>query len=111
MLGLCFVLKYFVSFLVLQSSRWVKERWLLYFCCALNVMSLILFIDSSSRYHCLVCSMKLWYFLVRQEANHFASQFCGIHSTNPIFKGIDCSNAFMKLGNNQVAKFKNTLEC
>ena len=28
MLGLCIVLQYFVSFLVLQSSRWGRESWL-----------------------------------------------------------------------------------
>ena len=38
MLGLCFVLEYFVSFLVLQLSRWERESWLLYFCCVLNVV-------------------------------------------------------------------------
>ena len=36
MLGLCFVLQYLVSFLVLQSSSWEKESRLLYFCCFLN---------------------------------------------------------------------------
>ena len=35
---LCLVLQYFVSFLVLKSSRWRRESCLLYFCCALNVM-------------------------------------------------------------------------
>ena len=32
MLGPCFVLQYFLSFLVSQSSRWGKEGWLLYVC-------------------------------------------------------------------------------
>ena len=30
---LCFVVCYFVSILVLQSSRWVRESWLLCFVC------------------------------------------------------------------------------
>ena len=55
MLDICIVLQYFVSFLVLQSSRLGKESWLLYFCCVLYVMSLLSFFDSSSRCHGLVC--------------------------------------------------------
>ena len=49
--GSCFVLQYFVSFLVLQSSYLGREIWLLDFCCALNVMSLLSFFDSSPRCH------------------------------------------------------------
>ena len=30
---LCFVVRYFVSILVLQSSRWGRESWLLCFVC------------------------------------------------------------------------------
>ena len=37
-LGLYFVRQYFVSFLVLQSSCWGRERWLLYFNRLVNVM-------------------------------------------------------------------------
>ena len=33
MLGPCFVVQYFVCFLVLQSSSWGRERRLLYFRC------------------------------------------------------------------------------
>ena len=51
-----------VSFLVLQSSHWGRER--LYFCCVLNAMSLLLFFDSSLQCCRLVCSMWLWHFLV-----------------------------------------------
>ena len=29
----CFVVRYFVAILVLQSSRWVRESWLLCFVC------------------------------------------------------------------------------
>ena len=57
MLGISFAVQYFVSFLVLQSSHWVRQSWLLFFCCVLNVMSLLSFVDSSSRYYELVCSM------------------------------------------------------
>ena len=35
MFGLCFVVYYLVSFLVLQSSRWGRESWLLYLNCLL----------------------------------------------------------------------------
>ena len=43
MFGLCFVLKYFVSFLVLQLFRLRRECLLLNFCCVLNVMLVLLF--------------------------------------------------------------------
>ena len=49
MLGLCFVLQCFVSFLVLRSSSWGKESWLLYFYFVLNAMPLLSFFYSSSR--------------------------------------------------------------
>ena len=35
MFGLCFVVHYFVSFLLLQLSRSEREKWLLYFSCLL----------------------------------------------------------------------------
>ena len=57
MLGPCYVLQYFVSILVLQSFRWGRERWFLYFCCVLDVMLLLSFFDSVSRCHWLVFSM------------------------------------------------------
>ena len=43
----CFVVQYFVSFLVLQSARWGRESRLLYFCGILNVMFLLSFFASS----------------------------------------------------------------
>ena len=49
------VLWYFVYFLVLQSSRWGRESWLLYFCCVLKVMTLLSFFDPYSRCQVLVC--------------------------------------------------------
>ena len=47
--GPCFDMQYFVSFLVLQSSRWERESWIhvLYFLCLLDVMLLLLFSSSS----------------------------------------------------------------
>ena len=57
MLGPCFVLQYFVSFLVLQSSRWGRESYLLYFCCVLIVMSLLSLFDSSSQRQWMVGSI------------------------------------------------------
>ena len=45
--GHCFVLQYFVSFIVLQSSAGVRESWLLYLSCVLNVMPLSLFFHCS----------------------------------------------------------------
>ena len=32
-IAICFVVRYFVSILVLQSSRWGRESWLLCFVC------------------------------------------------------------------------------
>ena len=57
MLGLCFVLQYFVFVLVLQSSGSGGGDWLLYLCCVLNVMSLSSFLDSSLWCHGSVGSM------------------------------------------------------
>ena len=57
----CFVLQYFVSFLVLQSSRWGGgETELLYFCCVLTVMLLLSLFDSSSWCHGLVCDCGIY---------------------------------------------------
>ena len=41
-------------FLILKSSRWGRDSYLLYFCCVLNAMSLLSFFYSSSRCHGLV---------------------------------------------------------
>ena len=40
-LVLVFVVQYLVSFLVLQSSVWYKEGWLLFLYCPLDVMWLL----------------------------------------------------------------------
>ena len=58
------VLQYFVSFLVLQSSRCGRKSWLLNVCCALIGMSLLSCCYSSSGCHGLVCSMLFGHFLV-----------------------------------------------
>ena len=42
-LGLCLVMQYFVSFLVLQSSHWGRESWQHYFYCLLDSMWLLWF--------------------------------------------------------------------
>ena len=60
---LCFGVRYFVSILVLQSSRWGRESWLLCFVCLPGVSWLLC--GSSSRCHGFVSgSLWLWYFLV-----------------------------------------------
>ena len=58
---LCFVVRCFVSVLVLQSSWWGRESWLLCFC--LPGVSWWLS-GSSSRCHGIVCGLWLWYFLI-----------------------------------------------
>ena len=64
--GPCFVIQYFVSFLVLQSSQWgvfLSSMWLLVFC-----------FSSSRRYRWLVCSVWLWHFLVKGRWLAFPGQ-------------------------------------
>ena len=59
---LCFVVRYFMSILVLQSSWWGKESWLLCLICLPGVSWWLS--GSSSRCHWVVCSLWLWYFLI-----------------------------------------------
>ena len=59
---LCFVVRYFMSILVLQSSWWGRESWLLCLICLPGVLWWLS--DSSSRCHGVVCSLWLWYFLI-----------------------------------------------
>ena len=59
---LCFVMRYFVSILVLQSSRLGRERWLLCFFCLPGVLWLLC--GFSSRCKGFVCSLWLWHFLI-----------------------------------------------
>ena len=58
---LCFVVHYFVSFLVFQSSWRGRESWLICFC---SLTVLLMFCDSSSRCWGMVCGVWLWYFQI-----------------------------------------------
>ena len=60
--ALCFVVCNFVSILALQSPWWGWESWLLCLICLPGVSWWLS--GSSSRYHRVVCSLSLWYFLI-----------------------------------------------
>ena len=58
---LCFVVRSFMSILVLQSSWWGRESWLL---CLIRLPGVSWWLSgSSSRCHRVVCGLWLWYFL------------------------------------------------
>ena len=59
---LCFVVRYFMSILVLQSSWWGWENWLLCLICLPGVSRLLC--GPSSRCHGFVCGLWMWYFLI-----------------------------------------------
>ena len=59
---LCIVVRCLMSILVLQSSWWGRESWLLCLICLPGVSWLLS--GSSSRCHRVVCSLWLWYFLI-----------------------------------------------
>ena len=59
-----FVMHYFVSFLVLQSSWRGRESWLLCLNCLLSVLWLIILCGYSSWCREFVCSEWLWHFLI-----------------------------------------------
>ena len=59
---LCFVVRYFMSILVLQSSWWRRESWLLCLICLPGVSWWLS--GSSSQCHGVVCCLWLWYFLI-----------------------------------------------
>ena len=59
---LCFVVRYFMSILVLQSSGWGRESWLICLICLPGVWWWLS--GSSSRCHGVDCSLWLWYFLI-----------------------------------------------
>ena len=61
-INLCFVVRYFMSILVLLSSWWGRESWLLCLICLPGVSWW--FSGSSSRCHGVVCGLWLWYFLI-----------------------------------------------
>ena len=59
---LCFVVRYFKSILVLQSSWWGRESWLL---CLISLPGVSWWLSgSSSRCRGAVCGLWLWYFLI-----------------------------------------------
>ena len=59
---LCFVVRYFMSILVLQSSWWGRKSWLL---CLIILLDVSWWLSgSSSRCHGVVCGLWLWYFLI-----------------------------------------------
>ena len=59
---LCFVVRYFMSILVLQSSWWRRESWLLCLICLPGVQWWLS--GSFSRCHGVVCGLWSWYFLI-----------------------------------------------
>ena len=59
---LCFVVSYLMSILVLQSSWWGKESWLLCLICLPGVWWWLS--GSSWRCHRVVCSLWCWHFLI-----------------------------------------------
>ena len=59
---ICFVVRYFISILVLQSSWWGRESWFLCLICLPGVSWWLS--GSSSRCHGVVCGLWLWYFLI-----------------------------------------------
>ena len=59
---ICFVVCYFMSILVLQSSWWGRESWLICIKCLPGVSWWLS--GSSSRCHGVVCSLWLWYILI-----------------------------------------------
>ena len=59
---LCFVVRYFLSILILQSSWWGRESWLHCLVCLPSVSWLLC--GSFSWCHGSVCSLWLWYYLI-----------------------------------------------
>ena len=59
---LCFAVRYFMSILVLQSSWWGRDSWLLCLICLLGVSWWLS--GSYSRCHVVVCGLWLWYYLI-----------------------------------------------
>ena len=64
MLSPCFIFQYFMSILVMHSSCWGRQSWLLYNYCILGVMWLLPFFAASSWCCGLDSSVWLWHFLV-----------------------------------------------
>ena len=68
---ICFVVRYFMSIPILQSSWWGRESWLLCLVCVLGVSWWLS--CSSSRCHGVVCGFWLWYFLIILTYYFFSS--------------------------------------
>ena len=68
---LCFVVRYFMSIQVLQSSWWGRDSWLLCLVCLPSVSWLLC--GSSSWCHGLVCRLWLWHFLIILVLTHYLS--------------------------------------
>ena len=71
---LCFVVRYFMSILVLQSSWWGRESWLLCLFCLPGVSWWLS--GSSSRCRGVVCGLWLWYFLIILIYYFWTLHFC-----------------------------------
>ena len=67
-----FVVRYIMSILVLQSSWWRRESWLLCLICLPGVSWWLS--GSSSRCHGVVCGLWLWYFLIILTYYFFTSK-------------------------------------
>ena len=70
---LCIVVRYLMSILVLQSSWWGRESWLICLICLPGVSWWLG--GSSSRCHGVVCSLWLWYFLIILTYYFFLSRY------------------------------------
>ena len=82
---LCFGMHFFMSFLVLQSSRRGRESWLLCFYCLTYFFLLLMFCGSSSRCRGLVCHVWLWYFLIILTFSQFGPRSENVrHDLDPI---------------------------
>ena len=59
---LCFVVRYFMSILVLQLSWWGRESWLLCLICLLGCLVMVEWLFLAVPW--VVCGLWLWYFLI-----------------------------------------------
>ena len=71
-IALCFIVRYFMSILVLQLSWWGRESWLLCLICLPGVSWWLS--GSSSWCHGVVCGLWLWYFLIIHTYNFWISK-------------------------------------
>ena len=85
-----FVVRYFMSILVLQSSWWGRESWLLCLVCLPDVLWGLC--GSFSRCRGFVCSLWLWYFLIiltilgpwyKNDSGHPQKVVCSLSCPTP----------------------------